>query len=60
MDAGRAPSGIFRLPPSCAELSGGSAPSLVAAPIDVAETQPPKQPESGTVPGNHGLRLDDD
>jgi hypothetical protein len=29
-------------------------------PIDVAETQPPKQPESGTVPGNHGLRLDDD
>jgi hypothetical protein len=36
------------------------APSPVAAPIDVAETQPPKQPESGTVPGNHGLRLDDD
>jgi len=32
----------------------------VVSPVDVAETAPPKPPESGTMPGNHGLRLDDD
>ena len=47
-------------PSSCVELTGGSAHSPVVDPVDSLRPPPPKPPESGTMPGNHGLRLDDD